>query len=91
MTGGTAKAGSTVVTKQQKADSDFSDVSELVAKEHLDGATATTKDDGSVEVVVPKEADTATFSYVQKDKHKRKQLRLAKVKMAPGQLQQIQT
>uniref|UniRef100_UPI00186B025B Rib/alpha-like domain-containing protein n=3 Tax=Streptococcus pneumoniae TaxID=1313 RepID=UPI00186B025B len=64
MTGGTAKAGSTVVTKQQKADSDFSDISELVVKEHLKGATVTTKDDGSVEVVVPKEADTATVSYV---------------------------
>ncbi|OYL11340.1 hypothetical protein AK85_04900 [Streptococcus pneumoniae B1598] len=36
----------------------------MVVKEHLKGATVTTKDDGSVEVVVPKEADTATVSYV---------------------------
>ncbi|CIZ97631.1 surface anchored protein [Streptococcus pneumoniae] len=78
MTGGTAKAGSTVVTKQQKADSDFSDVSELVAKEHLDGATATTKDDGSVEVVVPKEADTATFSYVPEGQTQEKTVTISK-------------
>ncbi|VRL11181.1 surface anchored protein [Streptococcus pneumoniae] len=78
MTGGTAKAGSTVTTKQQKADSDFSDVSELVAKEHLDGATATTKDDGSVEVVVPKEADTATFSYVPEGQTQEKTVTISK-------------
>ncbi|VOY63453.1 surface anchored protein [Streptococcus pneumoniae] len=78
MTGGTAKAGSTVVTKQQKADSDFSDVSELVAKEGLAGATATTKDDGSVEVVVPKEADTATFSYVPEGQTQEKTVTISK-------------
>ncbi|WP_267240332.1 Rib/alpha-like domain-containing protein, partial [Streptococcus sp. Marseille-Q6488] len=63
MTSGTAKVGTTVYAKQKKDNSEFSEEGSLVAKDRLNGVNATTKDDGSVDVTVPQEADKATVTY----------------------------
>ncbi|WP_152411163.1 DUF1542 domain-containing protein, partial [Streptococcus pneumoniae] len=78
LTAGTAKVGSSVSIKQQKADSDYSEAATLVAKERLDGVSATSKDDGSVDVVVPSEAKKASVTYTPEGQSQAKTVELAK-------------
>ncbi|WP_153299125.1 hypothetical protein, partial [Streptococcus pneumoniae] len=78
LTAGTAKVGSSVSIKQQKADSDYSEAATLVAKERLDGVSATSKDDGSVDVVVPSEAKKASVTYTPEGQNQAKTVELAK-------------